>query len=568
MYDSPQCFSMESLLNENISDEETLLQDIMKQRIDKMKYFYLPNEIELKKKQIYDLFIKKFGKTFFNIKPESLLKFEKLLQKFLFDPKSEFLHHFPALQKKLQGKKKIDEEKLKSKINIGNMLFYDLRDRKNKLMINNINSHEKLLSLSKNFASNKGKDVINNQFYKIKFWDKNSKRIDKIIAKKNKSKKDLNTFESKNEEAIKHKTNSNEELILNNENDENNNKSVENLLLNKFDSDQSDTTKNINNNLRNSNNNITNSPNRGTGGYKRLFLLNKTENSLYHKFLNSKSNINNTKKLKPQKNFFNSIKINNNSKLRESIDYISRNKDRNNLDFIKTHGNFKNLKLFSYNKTKNLTDIYNKFNFTPKINSSFFNTEKETRKRSSNFKTKFDNEIKKLNNQTFICNHKLYKLIDGNNTEIIPSKPEISNMKVDLIELFHEGGKKQHKKPIKNENIKKIVTDIKNEEENKKNRRNLRKKINQLPEDLALKMAEHSIGDKYKEINMNEILRDVKRKKTGKKKQKLDTPRKKLEKNYKKIIRLHRSLYYENLRLTKTKVKKAKSANQNCGGLF
>ena len=544
MYESRQCLSMESLLNVNVFDEETLLQDIMKQKIDKAQSFYLPNEIAFKKKQVYDLFNKKFGKKFLNLKPESLLKFERQLQKYLFDPKSKFLYHFPTLQKKLQAENGVDEEKLKTKINMGNMLFYDLRERNNKITINNTNSQEKYLSLSRNFASDMGKDVVINHICKVKFWDKNAKRINKIMAKKKKSRKELNIFESLNEEEIKQQVNNNEKSISNNENIENNYNSIENLIS--IDK-----------------NNITDSPNRGTGGYKRLFFLNKTnnnENLLHNKFFIPKSNINNFSNklnLKPRKNLFNSTKIKKNL-FRESTDYISRNSDINTLNFGKSHGSFKNLKYFSYNKTNNITDTYNKYNSTIKTNSSSINTEKHSRKRSTNFKMKFDNQITKLNNQTCKCNYKLYKLIDENNTENIPSKAEISKTKVDLIELLNGEEKKLQKKSLENENIIKIVTDINNEEKNKNNRRILRKKINHLPDDLALIMVGHFIGDKYKEINIDEILEGLKRKKAETQGQKLNISRKKLENNYNKIIKLRKNLYYDHLKALGTKAKKTK----------
>ena len=47
-----------------------------------------------------------------------------------------------------------------------------------------LNKKENILTYSRNFSTQHSKDVINNQFYKYKFWDKNSKRIKKLLSKK------------------------------------------------------------------------------------------------------------------------------------------------------------------------------------------------------------------------------------------------------------------------------------------------------------------------------------------------------------------------------------------------
>ena len=125
----------------------------------------------------------KFGKEFLNQKPEALKLLEKRLIKYLFDPDSKFLAKLPKLQRKLRHEKKISEELLKAKIDIGSMIFYDLRGR-NKRKTRNMNlGKEKILSISKNFTSSPIKDVVGNALNKIKFWDKNSKRLKNFFKK-------------------------------------------------------------------------------------------------------------------------------------------------------------------------------------------------------------------------------------------------------------------------------------------------------------------------------------------------------------------------------------------------
>ena len=167
--------------------------NIMTQKINKKLDIILPNEINQRKKIIYDLFKSKFGPNFIEKKPESFHHFELLLGKYFFSSKSKFLRkNFPKLHNQIFHEKKIDFEKLKSKINIGSMLYLQLRKHlvSNKSLIN-----DKLFYISKNFTTTtkEEKDLVSNLYRKLK--NNANKRKDKIYKSSNNiytSKKSLN----------------------------------------------------------------------------------------------------------------------------------------------------------------------------------------------------------------------------------------------------------------------------------------------------------------------------------------------------------------------------------------
>ena len=161
---------------ENYTDS-ILFQNFLINNQDANKELKLSKEITKKKYQISHMFNTKFGKNFLNQKPESLKIFEKRLAKYLFDPDSKFLSKFPKLQRKLRHEKKISEELLQSKIDIGSLVFFDLRGKNRRKTRNINNGKEKILTISKNFSSTPVKDIVGNTYYKTKFWEKNTKKI-------------------------------------------------------------------------------------------------------------------------------------------------------------------------------------------------------------------------------------------------------------------------------------------------------------------------------------------------------------------------------------------------------
>ena len=574
-------FEMESL-NADYNDDETLLKDIMSQNIGTKKEFALPAEISHKKKLIANMFNTKFGKSFLNRKPEYLIMMEKLLQKYLFDPDSKFLNKLPALQKKLRIERKMNEEMLTAKINMGEMTFYNLRDKNNKNIRIITNSKEKLLGLSKNFASHNGKDIVTNQFYKIKFWDRNAKRIDKLFAKSNKSRTNLNNSDISNNEdegQFIEFENENDDIEKNNTNNisNNNDESIEYILMKNSLTDKRTP-------IKIGKYSIDTSPNMGTGGYNKLFLVDKNDSHSYNKlFLSNYSNTNNNcENSNVPKNY--KLKINNNKRgsffrpFKTSYNGFNDSVPKSNIlntnnNFNKTASNYfkkRNKKSFSSN-TRNIVyykDFDNLLKSTTRIHSKNINRVMEKfRILSTKFKSKFDNKISNLNKYTNKCNNKLYKLIDGNNTENATVKEQamLKKDKLDLKEVLFgkDFPKKKKDNVVKNENIKTIVKNITYEEENKKNKILLRKKINNIPDDLALEMVEYSVRNKRKEFNLKEILKGSERKKTEVEEKRIKNSRKKLEANYIKMIKLEKNIFYEQAKILSEEKKKIKAEKNN-----
>lgn len=163
-------------------DEElNLYHGIMNQNIGRNQ-ISMSREIKNKQKIINKLFKDKFDKNFFNIKFESLKEFESSLKVYLFSPESQFLNYFPRLKRKLIKAKKIKEEKLKEKINIGSLLFLSLNGQRNR---NNKNINDKFFKMSKNLSSSMAKDILSNSLYKVKFEKKNKERLNKILSYRN-----------------------------------------------------------------------------------------------------------------------------------------------------------------------------------------------------------------------------------------------------------------------------------------------------------------------------------------------------------------------------------------------
>ena len=227
-----------SLLYSEETIEPAFYHSIMNQKINKKIDIILPHEITKKKKIIYDLFQKKFGPNFLEKKPESLNHFESLLGKYFFSSKSKFLKkYFPKIYDKIFKDKKVDLERLKSKINIGSTMYLTLRKNlvSNKSLIN-----DKLLQISKNYSTKVEKDLVSNLYFKFK---KNAakkirkKKISKKISEKNSSsRKSLNfgnisKVNSNELESIEEQNNNDkfrEEIKIDLERNKNHNKFIHN----------------------------------------------------------------------------------------------------------------------------------------------------------------------------------------------------------------------------------------------------------------------------------------------------------------------------------------------------
>ena len=147
----------------------------------------MDREIRRKKKIINRLFKEKFGKNFIPIKLESVQAFESGLKDYLFSPHSQFLNNFPKLKRKLLKERKVKEDKLKEKINIGSLLYLSMAR-------NDKNINDKFFQRSKNLSSTMSKNILSNVLYKEKVEKKNKERINKILSYRNLRQSRLQTF--------------------------------------------------------------------------------------------------------------------------------------------------------------------------------------------------------------------------------------------------------------------------------------------------------------------------------------------------------------------------------------
>ena len=523
--------------------DSILFKNFLMNKQDAKKELKLSKEITKKKYQISHMFNIKFGKNFLNQKPESLKIFEKRLAKYLFDPDSKFLAKFPKLQRKLRHEKKISEEILKSRIDIGSMVFFDLRGKNRRKTRNINNGKEKILTISKNFTSSPIKDIVGNTYYKTKFWDKNSKRLKSYF--KNKLAKYRNNYiEEENENDEKHFNIDNEEnnsikaLVIK---DYNTQREKSNLKLNTISninnsgSNNSHVNTNIKSNTLSNNSNI-NSINKHNIYLKNNMGMDKNKSVVFNYLdkmdpssLDIKINESisfGLKDSKRKRSSINKYSENNtdndkyitsyNMDFRKLDDLIpklaiynnlSRNQNNNSNYFTKSNTNtatnrnniynISNIKannknllftITNFNKKKNINKNILK-NFKEfKINSShkyspryyLQKSEDALKKKNIKYKNNLNNQIIKLNKYTNKCNTELIKLIDGNNDDNYKErKKEIIN-KTKLDIKEILVGKTNNSSKNKNE-----IPQIKNKAKEKDTIRNL------------IKIAIYDMGDNF-----------------------------------------------------------------------
>ena len=370
----------ESSSDSYISIEETrpkFMENIMIQNLDKKRNVNLSLEIT-KRKKIFNRYIRNnFGQNFIKIKPESYLDLVDKCKTFYFSPESQFLSNFPKLKAKILKERNINNNKLLTKIDLGNLLYLS-EARKKRYLDQNDQKNERLITYSKNFSSQNTKDLISNEIYKATFWDKNAKKNEKIL--KNKFAHIIAKFFDKTDDK------------------EINEKDKENLVL-------------FNNNLENSE-------------------INK-ENKRYNPIMTYYNNIAHLKKEYNSEDFDENLETNEN--IKESYTIMNSLKDSsfpsiiNNTHSLKTFSNerekINNLKTINpISRNPKILDLKKKTktSFNSSIKPSLINNNSAS---SSSFKYKknLNNKVMDLNFQTHLCNKQLYNLIDNNKT-ILPGK--------------------------------------------------------------------------------------------------------------------------------------------------
>ena len=470
--------SYDSSLNSKDEIEPIYYQNIMTQKINKKLDTILSKEIIKRKKIIYDLFQKKFGPNFLLKKPESLNSFEFLLGKHFFSSSSKFLKNFfPQIYQRISHEKKVDAEKLKSKINMGSMMYLTLRKH---LVSNKASISDKLLYISKNFSRKEEKDLVSNLYFKFKKNAQKRKmlKLNKHLFTSTKSSDFGNISQitrSKQLKINKDKSKSKDEkkVIFNieTENDKNNKDINENLSktqnnfflnrnknLSKF---KTSSTKNKNNkSLKTLKLNNQPSPNKNQSQYNKFYLSNPFY--IYNSNICNR-NINNNKisksefasfsqdnynfsqmSLKPSKpnlffqssniknglpgntifnSYTNSIPLKNNTI--SSINNIKlTSKMKKNINNIKIIPNsfsdeeddLKNRSIQeNYNKNdKKTISLNTQTNKKKHFSLSEKNSFDKILRKTKKFKTRLNSEVKLLNDCTNKCNKKLIKLIDNN----------------------------------------------------------------------------------------------------------------------------------------------------------
>ena len=587
----------ENLEEKNISKiynytDSIFLKSFLKEDSDLKNELKLSKEILKKKNQISHMFNKKLGKNFLNQKPESLKIFERRLTKFLFDPDSKFLSQFPKLQKKIKNEKKISDQYLNSKIDMGEMVLYDLKGKKGKKITNIYNAKEKILTNSKNFTSSHIKDIIGTAFYKVKFWDKNSKRLNNIIKNRLEQYKInyINELDLENEKDYinllvddDEDNNSIKDLMLKNRN---NQREKENLKFNSLNNY-------INNKINslNSKNNIISK--RSIIGLNKHFksldkdetssidIKNNNSNSFGFKDLKSKKySVRNIQNYSVNEKFINSYTPDSKDLMTQTTYHnnLSRNQNNNSNLFFKSNtyrknlNNISNIKETSHNYLNTVSNFYSKNN---NLNNYIFNSVKNLnansskryipgqilslkknnflyKKKLSKFKNNFNNQISQLNKYTNKCNTELIKLIDGNNDNNFKKRKEIilSKNKLDIKHILIGEKKSKNKKKIKKEkkkekdSIKSIIQyaiydsgEKHNDFSNPKVKEKILKRhINDISDEQALKI----IGDlkgKGKELSIRQILRKN-HKNYSRRKINMNLVRQKVENNYEQMLKL------------------------------
>ena len=411
-----------------------LYQNFLNKNLDENKELKLGTEIKKKKHEISAMFRNKFGRNFLNVKPDSLIIFQKLFGEYLFDPDSQFLAHFPKLQRILRHERKISEFKLKDKIDMGAMVYFDLKTKGKKKNKYIDLGKEKMLTISKNLEAAPTKDLVQEGINKNKFWDKNREKIEKFY-KRNLIKNFNNFIKEQNENSqdsseINSKTDSN---------DENKEESDEKSSFN--DSKNNDFKEKQIQNLKFA---LGKSPKKNSTSDKNpgiLILSELTDSDRKKRYENKNKDreniLNKTATKNNNKNFISSYK--NGNIIPKLID--TKKKSRNISNFSGFHANSNTFKNFSYNvsnskinesnnnnsnflKTATNFNLSNSKGFTQRttILNHYFPSKFSRKKKIASlknkhykFKNKLDNQITKLNQYTIKCNTELIKLIDINN---------------------------------------------------------------------------------------------------------------------------------------------------------
>lgn len=555
--------------------KSNLYENFLIKNLEDNKGIKLDSEIKDKKYKISSMFRKKLGRDFLNVKPDSLIIFQKLFGEYLFNPESAFLANFPKLQRRLRHERKISEMKLKDKIDIGGMLLYDLNKKaKNDKHI--VIAKEKMLSFSKNFLATPTKDVVEKEYYKTKFWDKNSIKLERYFKKKllNNLIQEVNEEEGAESEDIDSQSNLSEEKEVEDSSDKSsvnisivkensprkkeNSKQYQNPITLKKLSDFDSEIKN----RKNENSLKQKNDKKSISSYKNQYNNINSITAGNIKTKNISRNINNFSDIFGKTNPFKNGSYNiSQSKINSSVNSNSIALNTvTNFNFSNSKGLLsKSNKLKKYSPRRNL--------LKKKVSTSLI--------KNKEYKYKLGSNISKLNDYTNKCNIELIKLIDINNDdnykerkkkilnrnkldikEILSEKKELKKIDSEEENAEEESPEEPEIKDIEKDTVKSLIREARiyiKERLGKlipQNKEKIfKKKIMQISDEQALAMADDFIKKK-KELDVRKILATESKLKKRKEKE-ITLMRLKTKKNYKKMVKLKNQLIIEKGRINK-----------------
>ena len=554
--------------------EQSILKNIMTQKLDKKRNLNISKEIKKRKKMFDHLIYDKFGRHFLKIKSEAYTDFIDKCKTYYFSPDSKFLNNFPKLKQSLLKEKRvnINYNKLLPKINMGSMLYLSEADKKRN-RDRNARKTEKLMTLSKNFTTQNTKDVISNEVYKVKFWNKESKNINKILKNKY-----LNIFKN---------------FILKNINIVNNDETNNNINNEIADDKNIEEINNLSP-VKNKNEDINQvDDNQNIEKIK--------ENKRYNPIISYYNNIPNNNGRKSSLDNINLMSIKTSPNLKESNNKMNYIKDYsfssliNKTNSLKTSSNEKEI----INNIKSFNSISRNsksFEIKRKLRTSFnFRTKS---KRFSNlnpfrYKKNINNKVQDLNSQTKLCNVKLYNLITNNKT-VLPGKRLTNSEKVFDINyslsettkhlskwkknnkgtfsyLTYEKLNQVNSKSLKSDSINVLVKEVKNNmnQINKIRKRELKlfpKRLLEIKDEYALQLVDKLFSrENLERHRMPEIKDTLKEQREMKQIQLINELRNRTFKNYNKIKRMGFYLVQrkEKFNLTEDKYHRKSYKNRN-----
>ena len=551
-----------------------LYENFLDKNLEDNKKLKLGKEINKKKHEISSMFRKKFGRDFLNVKPDSLIIFQKQFGQFLFDPDSQFLSNFPKLQRKLRHERKISEFKLKEKIDMGAMIFYDLKAKSKKQVRHLSMAKEKLLAISKNLKSGPNKDLIQAGINKTKFLDKN--RINSPKYFKNHLLDNL-IKEEYEENSIENNNNNSEYQSSEDqkEGESGDKSSVNNSIIKDFKQKEVMNKKFENEKIKKKNSILNNNKKKGSvvsdirEKYKdnpinQKEIKNNNNITKTSKYGNVIPNLINNKNKSRNNNNFSSL-FGNSTTFKNYTNNISPSKinESNNTTsyFLNTVTNFNlsNSKGYSQRLTTYKNNIHNKYRKKKILVPSL-------KKKHYKFKFNLDNHITKLNQYTNKCNTELIKLIDINNDDnyterkkkylnrnkldikgILIEKKDIKKSESDSEtdeEENEKGNQTEKPKEGEKDSVKILLEGARNDLKDKfggkleahNKEKMFKKNIIHISDEQALGMAEDFV-EKEKELDIRKVLETDSRLQMKRQRQ-IISIRLKTKKNYDQMIRL------------------------------